>query len=224
MTDPATVAGRAEATPVAEDVHDENLYWLTVLRGEGPEHHEALTDLWYAVRRAAQTEIARRPDLRDRLGQTRVSEIVDSATDEATAAVLRHLDDFEGRSRFLTWAYKFGVNHAYAETRRALWRDRPVELDEHLTQADPAPSPAQWVQAKDLAGALSVAIDTVLTPHQRAVALAIIVQGVPIDVLAERLGTNRNALYKTVHDARRRLRVELRARGYLDASRSEVHR
>lgn len=224
MTEPATAAGRAEAAPVAENVHEENLYWLTALRGEGPEHHEALTELWCAVRRAAQAEIARRPDLRHRLGQARVSEIVDSATDEATAAVLRHLDEFEGRSRFLTWAYKFGVNCAYAETRRALWRDRPVELDDHLTAADPAPSPAQWVQAKDLAGALAVAIDTVLTPHQRSVALAIIVQGVPIDVLAERLGTNRNALYKTVHDARVRLRAELRVRGYLDGERPEARR
>lgn len=69
-----------------------------------------------------------------------------------------------------------------------------------------------------------MAIDTVLTPHQRSVALAIIVQGVPIDVLAERLGTNRNALYKTVHDARGRLRAELRTRGYLDSDHLGAHR
>ena len=81
-------------------------------------------------------------------------------------------------------------------------------------------TPEAWVEARDFAAAVTLALRTVLTPHQRRIACALIVDEVPIDVLAERLGTNRNALYKTLHDARRKLRAELRDRGFLPACRA----
>ncbi|PKW00248.1 RNA polymerase sigma-70 factor (ECF subfamily) [Amycolatopsis echigonensis] len=138
------------------------------------------------------------------LGDVRAEEIIESAADEATVAVLDRLDRFEGRSKFTTWVYKFGVFHAATEARRALWRDRPVELDGQPEPASTDPvTPEAWAEARDLSAAVALALATVLTPHQRRIACALIVDDVPIDVLAERLGTNRSALYKTLHDARR---------------------
>ena len=130
-------------------------------------------------------------------------------------ALLAKLPTFEGRSRFTTWAYKFAILQAAVEMRREAWRGREVALDEALERRDQHPSPEQYAEAGDLRRAVTAAIGQVLTPHQRRVAVALLVDEVPIDVLAERLGTSRNALYKTVHDARGQLRVHLAAAGYL---------
>ena len=125
------------------------------------------------------------------------------------------LGTFEGRSRFTTWAYKFGVLHAGVAVRRQAWRHREVPLPDTLTLVDTAPTPAAVSEASQLARAVEAAIATELTPHQRRVVLALLVEQVPIDVLAERLGSTRNALYKTLHDARRRLRTALIESGHL---------
>lgn len=149
------------------------------------------------------------------LGSVKVAELVETAANEATLAVLAHLDDFEGRSRFTTWVYKFGVYHASTEARRALWRDRPVELRvDRPAGAHQAPS--TWAEARDLNEAVSVAMRTVLTARQQQILAALVIEEVPIDVLAERLGTNRNALYKALHDGRVKLRSELIRRGYVE--------
>jgi RNA polymerase sigma-70 factor (ECF subfamily) len=132
--------------------------------------------------------------------------------------VLRKLSTFEGRSRFTTWAYKFGVLHAGVAVRRQAWRHREVPLPDTLALVDTSPTPAAISEATQLARAVKVAIDDELTPHQRRVVLALLVEEVPIDVLADRLGSTRNALYKTLHDARRRLRAALTDTGLLDPS------
>jgi len=93
-----------------------------------------------------------------------------------------------------------------------------VPLDAAPPVIELRPSPDQYAEGAELADAVRDAIDRVLTPHQRRIALALIVDEVPIDVLAERLGTNRNALYKTLHDARSRLRAHLVLEGYLTPS------
>lgn len=153
------------------------------------------------------------------LGRVRAEEVIESAADEATVAVLAGLERFEGRSRFTTWVYKFGILHAATEARRALWRDRPVDLRSEPEAASEHPmTPEAYVEACDLAAAVAVAIRTVLTARQRRVAHALIVDGIPIDVLAEHLATNRNTLYKTLHEARVRLREELLRRGFLHDS------
>jgi RNA polymerase sigma-70 factor (ECF subfamily) len=112
------------------------------------------------------------------------------------------------------------------DVRRLQWRHREVrlrDLDLESAPADVGRSPECVAEAGDLASALAQSMRTVLTPHQRRVAIALLVDGVPIDVLAERLGTSRGALYKTVHDARCRLRADLTSRGYLaPAARPEV--
>lgn len=164
------------------------------------------------------------PDVRAELGVVRAEEIIETAANRATLDVLAGLDRFEGRSRFTTWAYKFGINHAATEARRAIWRDRPVRLDaEAEGVSDDRLSPTTHAEARDLAGAVEAAMRRVLTPHQRRVAVALLIDEIPIDVLAERMETNRNALYKTLHDARVKLRAELQHNGFLDPpNRSEV--
>lgn len=190
--------------------------WLRDLQGTGAERDAALRRLLGTVRRAARYQIARMPQVRKALGAARTEELVESATDTAVVAVLSRLASFEGRSRFETWVYKFGIHHAQAQAARALWRDRPVRLD---GQAEPASrdaiTPESYAEARDFASATTVALRTALTAHQRRVALALIVEEVPIDVLAERMKTSRNSLYKTLHDARVNLRGELVRNGYL---------
>lgn len=155
------------------------------------------------------------PDARAHLGSVRIEEIVETAGDMATIDVLGKLDAFEGRSRFTTWVYKFGINHAASEARRAIWRDRHVSLDGHPEPPNDHPlTPVAHVEGRLLADAVEQAMNLVLTPHQRRVAVALLVDEIPIDVLAERMATNRNAVYKTLHDARRKLRAELRQQGY----------
>jgi RNA polymerase sigma-70 factor (ECF subfamily) len=145
-----------------------------------------------------------------------VDVIVNEAADEAMTALLRKLHTFEGRSRFTTWAFKFAILQAATEVRRLQWQHREVELRDFDEPSAPAhEGPELSAEGTDLAGAVADAMRRVLTPYQRRIAIALLVDGVPIDVLAERLGTNRGALYKTLHDVRVRLRAELVANGYL---------
>lgn len=155
------------------------------------------------------------------LGQARRDEIVLAAADQATVAVLSRLDSFEGRSRFTTWAYKFAILHAAAEVRRTAWRSREIDLLSVPEPVSDVITPEDFVEARSMTEAMRRAITYSLTAHQQRVILALVLDGVPIDVLAERLHTNRNALYKTLHDARRRLREDLIAQGYLDARKSK---
>ncbi len=148
------------------------------------------------------------------IGGVRVEEIVKQAADEATVAALGKLSSFEGRSRFTTWAYKFGILHASNEVRRNMWRHREVNLDDLPEFSGAYTSPEQHVEHLEFAQAVGAAIQTALTPHQRKVAVALLVDEVPIEVLAERMGTNRNALYKTLFDVRRRLRSKLTVAGF----------
>jgi RNA polymerase sigma-70 factor (ECF subfamily) len=188
--------------------------WLVRLSSRGPVRDEAVVRLHALMIRAARHQVYRMPEAIG-LGPARREEIVLSAADEATVSVLARLDAFEGRSRFTTWAFKFGILHAGVEVRRAAWSDREVELEPIHDVGTSGPSPEGYAETRDLAGALGRAIEEALTPHQRRVTVALLVDEVPIDVLAERLATTRNALYKTLHDARKRLRKQLRLDGYL---------
>jgi RNA polymerase sigma-70 factor (ECF subfamily) len=130
-------------------------------------------------------------------------------------AVLRKLGDFRGESRFTTWAYKFALLEAAVNLRRRAWQGRelPLASDGWEVLAAPGPSPQAHTESGELMGALREAIAEQLTPHQREVLIATTLNGVPIDVLAERLNTSRGALYKTLHDARRKLRARLEDQG-----------
>ena len=192
--------------------------WLAELTGSGPVRDDALRRLHALLLRGARYQVARMSGLRAMVGAAQVEDIITLAADEAMVAVLGKLATFEGRSRFTTWAYKFAVLQAAVELRRHAWSRREVPLDAAPPVIEARPSPDQYAEGAELAGVVREALDRILTPHQRRIALALIVDEVPIDVLAERLGTNRNALYKTLHDARSRLRAHLVLEGYLTPS------
>jgi RNA polymerase sigma-70 factor, ECF subfamily len=133
------------------------------------------------------------------------------AAGDALVAVLAKLDTFRGASRFTTWAYKFALLEAGVKARRRAWQGREIPLadDAWGAFADPGPSAHDSATTGELLRAIRTAVETELTDHQREVFVALALQEVPIDVLAERRSTTRGALYKTLHDARRRLRAAL---------------
>jgi RNA polymerase sigma-70 factor (ECF subfamily) len=139
------------------------------------------------------------------------------SADDALMALLAKVDDYRGDSRFTTWAYKFALLEAAVKVRRRAWQGREVPLEpeswEVFGGGGPGSSPEAAAEQGELLGELGSAIAATLTPHQREVLVAITMNGVPIDVLAERLNTSRGALYKTLHDARQKLRVHLADRG-----------
>jgi RNA polymerase sigma-70 factor (ECF subfamily) len=131
-------------------------------------------------------------------------------------AILRKLHTFRGDSSFTTWASKFALLEAAVKVRRRAWlrREIPLEADGWARIADARASSPRDAQMSELIGAVGRAIAETLTPHQRAVLIAITLNDVPIDVLAERRSTTRGALYKTLHDARKKLRSQLEADGH----------
>ena len=140
-----------------------------------------------------------------------LEDIANQAADDALVSVLARLDDFRGESRFTTWAYKFALLEAAVKLRRRAWQGRevPLEPESWALIGSSGIAPEEEAEQSELLQAIQDAIDTVLTPHQRTVLVALALNGVPIDVLAERLTTTRGALYKTLHDARQKLRRHL---------------
>jgi RNA polymerase sigma-70 factor, ECF subfamily len=203
------------ASTTAGAALDDPADWVVALSVPGPEQDRAMRLLHALMVRAARTQAHRMRGLLGGAGPDVVEEIANQAADEALMALLGKLGTFEGRSRFTTWAYKFAVLQAATAVRARAWRDRDVDLDGLDAIADPSPGPAMYAEAADLGSVVRAAIETELSPHQRRIVVALVLDEVPIDVLAERLGANRNALYKTLHDARKRLRAHLRRAGYL---------
>lgn len=164
--------------------------------------------------RATRHQVIRMPDAAG-LGAARCDEIIHSAADLATVAVLTRLNKFEGRSKFVTWAYKFGLLHAGVEVRRAAWHNREIELHDMPGLSEGAhASPEAWTEGHELSRAVGDAFVKVLTQHQQRIAIALLIDEVPIDVLSDRLEISRGALYKTLHDARKRLRTYLFEQGF----------
>jgi RNA polymerase sigma-70 factor, ECF subfamily len=189
--------------------------WVDALRDEGPRHDAAISRLHDLLLRAARFEVNRRKATLPHLRGGSLEDLAVQSADDALVAVLAKLDDFRGDSRFTTWAYKFALLEAAVRLRRLSWQGREVPLEpaawERLS-GGPS-SPQAGAETHELLGALRKGIDTELTPHQREVLVAIALNGVPIDVLAERLGSTRGALYKTLHDARQKLRRHLADQG-----------
>jgi RNA polymerase sigma-70 factor, ECF subfamily len=200
--------------PVPLDTESQD--WLRDLRAAGPAHDNAVARLHELLLKAARFEVARRRQALPHLSGAELDDVALEAAGDAALSVLRRLDDFRGESRFTTWAYKFALLEASVKVRRHSWRGRelPLEPETWAQFEHPAPTPAVRAERTALLEAIRAGMRTALTPHQRQVLVALALNGVPIDVLAERLGSNRNALYKTVHDARRKLRAELAANGF----------
>jgi len=162
-----------------------------------------------------------RSDL-DKLADSEIQDLAEDFVQDTLLQIRAKLEQFEGRSKFTTWAGKIAVHQALGELRRARWRD--FSLDSLIGESDFTPSflvneadpdaPDRAVERAETMRAVAEVINEELSERQRAALVALMVEGVPMDVVADRLGTNRNALYKLLHDARKRLRSRLEDRGY----------
>jgi RNA polymerase sigma-70 factor (ECF subfamily) len=208
----------AATLPGVNPVMDpESRAWVAALAGDGADREAALDRLHALLLRAASFELGRRRSQLASLSAGERQDLATQAADDAMMAVLGRLGDFRGLSRFTTWAYKFALLEAASKARRMAWRDRelPRPPEDWATVADPGGRPEAAAEHAELLAALRTAVAEVLTPQQREVLLTVTAAQVPLDVLAERRGTTRGALYKTIHDARRKLRAHLTQAGLL---------
>ena len=222
MNAPATASVRVvrSATPSptlapAVSLDADSREWLRCLHAEGATRDEAIVRLHALLLRAARFEVARRRPTLPHLRGDELDDIATEAADDAVVSVLKRLDDFRGASRFTTWVYKFALLEAAVKLRKRAWQGRevPLEPESWSLFSSSGLEPDEEVEQGELLSALQSAINDVLTLHQRRVLVALALNGVPIDVLADRLTTTRGALYKTLHDARRKLRSHLEERG-----------
>lgn len=224
-------SGSATLTPVDQEngpelrgsfdveLDAESGWWLRELRAEGEQRVHAVARLHDLLLRGARREAQRRRDLTP-VGGVELDDLCQQAADDAAVAVIAKLDDFRGASRFTTWAYKFAVFEISVKLRRHAWQGRTIptgvddptwdRLAHHTGQAE------LLAESRDLVRALRQAVMEDLSARQREVFVAVLLNGVPGDELAARLGTTRGAIYKTVHDARRKLRARLAAGGYIE--------
>src|SRR5690349_5448410 len=195
----------------------ESAEWCQALASTGRLQEAALGRLHELLVRIARGEAARRGP---RLGITgpELEDLAYQAAADALLAITGKLGQFRGESRFTTWAYKFVIFEVSAKIGRHFWRHPAVPLDAEDWDRLPARfgfDPAQEAEWRDLAAARRRAVDTELTARQREVFVAIVLNDVPLDALVLELGSSRNAIYKVLFDARRKLRSVLVANGYL---------
>ena len=190
-----------------------NETWLEDLRSTGTTHEEALSDLRTVIHQGRPYALSRWLSTDDPLFPPLVEEV----TQETLLRVLDQLDTFEGRSLFTTWVHKIAIRIALTELRRKRWRD--ASLDE-LTEnedappprgllADPQASPETSAERKDMVTRVRRILEEELTPKQREALVLLGLQDIPMEEAAKRMKTNRNALYKLLHDARLRLKKRL---------------
>ena len=195
----------------------ESVDWPRALAGTGPQREEALAQLHALLLRIARREVARRSP-RLQLTGPELDDLAYQAAADALVAITGKLGQFRGESRFTTWAYKFVIFEVSAKIGRHFWRHPDVRLDAGDWNRLPArfgSDPAQEAEWRDLLAALRRAVDEELTARQRRVFVAIVLNDVPLDALVIELASNRNAIYKTLFDARRKLRAALAANGYV---------
>ena len=214
---------RVQATVEETGADGESRAWITALQARGPRRDEAVARLHELLLRAARFEVNRRRATLPHLRGDDFDDLAMQSADDALMAILSKLDTYRGESKFTTWAYKFALLEAAVKLRRRAWQGRELPLEPETWSLFPTgnPSPHASSEQSELFAALQLAITNELTSHQREVLVATTLNDIPIDVLAERLNTTRGALYKTLHDARHKLRAHLAAQGMSIAERKE---
>jgi RNA polymerase sigma-70 factor, ECF subfamily len=185
--------------------------WLAALSAPGAARDAACSRLHDLLLRAARFEVNRRRASLPHLRGDDFDDLAVQSADDALMAIMGKLETFRGDSRFTTWAYKFALLEAAVKVRKRAWQGReiPIEPESWEVFAADRQSPHGQAEQSDMLRELKAAIDNDLSPHQREVLVALALNEVPIDVLAERLNTTRGALYKTLHDARKKLRAHI---------------
>jgi RNA polymerase sigma-70 factor (ECF subfamily) len=203
--------GIRKARSAAATMDRDNETWRRALNGRGPEQQAALSDLRAGLLRGLRQALSHRTGVGD--------EFLEDVVQDSLVRILDRLAQFEGKSRFLTWAMSIAIHVAMSELRRQRWKD--VSLDEATTGADLAshraiddePGPDARVEREAILDAMHAVIQHGLTEKQRAALLAEL-RGMPQDEIARHLGSNRNAIYKLTHDARKRLKQGLENAGF----------
>jgi RNA polymerase sigma-70 factor (ECF subfamily) len=204
-------------------VERNNQQWIADLKADLPERPAALDDLRSRLERGLLYYLSHeRSDLTDYSADD-LRQMAQDFAQDALLKVLDNLASFRGESQFTTWAAKIAARVAISELRRARWKDYSLEslsadgdvLPANATDmtSTPQPQPESYTERQDLLKIVDEAITTVLTDRQRAALTAHAIDGVPIEEIARRMGTNRNALYKLIHDARLKLKKHLEDRG-----------
>jgi RNA polymerase sigma-70 factor (ECF subfamily) len=193
---------------VSLERNDSSRAWLQALASTGAERERAAARLHGLLVRAARFELLRRRAALEGRGES-IEDLAVQSANSALYAILGKLDQYRFESRFTTWAYKFAILEAAVLARRKAWQGREIAIDPDGwgALADRVAGPVDGVADRDRLRRVLDAIRSELSPHQREVLTALVLADVPIDVLAQRLNTTRGALYKTLHDARRKLRA-----------------
>lgn len=202
------------------DPDEETVAWLRVLDRQAADHDDGLARLHERLLRIARAELHRR---RTPIAGPELDDLAHQAAADAMLAILAKLDTFRGESRFTTWAYRFVILEVSSKLGRHHWRTPTATWDEDRWEALPdrlGIGPHEQAEARRLVEVVRDVVDGTLTDHQRAVFIEVVLHGVPLDAICARDGTTRSAVYKTVFDARRKIRAALVANGYLtDAGR-----
>ncbi len=198
----------------------ESRVWIEGLRATGAEHAQALERLHDLLLRAAFSEAQRRRHLYPEIDGAELDDLCRQAADDAVIAVTRKLEGYRGASRFTTWAYGFAIFEVSVKLRRHAWRGRSIPTaDDDATWdrlAGGATAAQAHIESTELLRALRRAVTEELTPRQRDVFVAVALNDVQIDVVAEQLQSTRGAVYKVLHDARLKLRLRLEREGHLE--------
>jgi len=177
----------------------------------GPRREQAIARLHRHLLRVAHAEVARRRGSLPFAGPE-LDDVVTLAADDATMTVLAKLDEFRGEALFSTWAARFATLEVSHKIDRHLWRGARVELDPATWERLPdrhGDGPGGEAETREVLGRLRHAVATELSERQRRVFEAVVMNEESMDALALELDTNRGAIYKTVHDARRKLRASV---------------
>src|SRR5215469_11158267 len=207
------------ARPATPEQDEETASWLRrLVSSVSAERRLAERELHDKLLRIAQAEVRRRSASTPVTGPE-LDDLAHQAAADAMLAILAKLAEFRGESRFTTWAYRFVILEVSSKLGRHFWRNPPVALDAAQWERLPdrlGLDPHQHAEAAGILAEVRRVVDTELTAHQRRIFIAIVVDGIPLNALAEKLNLQRNAIYKAIFDARRKIRRALVAKDYLN--------